>query len=260
MKKEMYDDEQQLKVTFNRETLPQYLLQAQFAEIIELKKIIYQWKLRHNNWLMKILDIGIGDARILAHLFGIEEIRDIIDSYLWIDVAQNCVEISKQQIQELWCKEKATAILHDAQDISLLDWTFDLIITTWFTAGNFYPNNYSPEIFIPWELDLIIHPKFTNIFEQAYNKLNLWWEIVIWSMYIDNEATRIKQEAAYRYFGRDVITDERDCFVATINGWRSQRFTKERVYSYLSFVPKNCIEFISLDTYEYAMLVRIRKY
>jgi hypothetical protein len=31
---------------------------------------------------MKILDIGIGDARILAHLFGIEEIRDIIDSYL----------------------------------------------------------------------------------------------------------------------------------------------------------------------------------
>jgi hypothetical protein len=49
MKKEMYDDEQQLKVTFNRETLPQYLLQAQFAEIIELKKIIYQWKLRHNN-------------------------------------------------------------------------------------------------------------------------------------------------------------------------------------------------------------------
>jgi hypothetical protein len=250
MEKQMYDDEQQLKVTFNRETLPQYLLQAQFAELVELKKIIHEWSSKHNKELMKILDIGIGDSRILTHLCGIEEMRSVIGSYLWIDVAQNCVDISTKQIQELWCGGKATAVLHDAQEISKLNWKFDLIVTTWFTAGNFYPNEYDPKTSTPWKLDLSQHPKFTNIFQQAYNKLNDWWEIIIWSMYIDNEPTRIKQEAAYEYFGRDVVTDERDCFTATANGRRSQRFTKERVYSYLSFVPKNCIEFISLDTYE----------
>jgi hypothetical protein len=89
--------------------------------------------------------------------------------------------------------------------------------------------------------------------------LNDGGEIVIGSMYIDNDETRKKQEDAYKYWGWGIITDKRDCFTASKDGWWSQRFTKQRVYDYLSFIPKEKISFISLDTYDYAMMVRIKK-
>lgn len=101
--------------------------------------------------------------------------------------------------------------------------------------------------------------KFTMILKQAYEMLNPNGELIIGSMYIDNDETRKKQEDSYRNFGWTVITDERDCFTASKDGWWSQRYTKQRVYDYLPFIPKENISFIPLDTYDYAMMVRIKK-
>ena len=76
---------------------------------------------------------------------------------------------------------------------------------------------------------------------------------------IDNDETRKKQEDSYKAFGWDVITDRKDAFTATKDGWWSLRFTKKRVYDYLRFIPKNKLSFIPLDTYDYSMMVRIKK-
>ncbi len=100
--------------------------------------------------------------------------------------------------------------------------------------------------------------KFTKIFKQAYEILNPKGEIIIGSVYVDNEMTRKKQEEAYKYWGWELITDKRDCFTATKEGWWSLRFTKKRIYNYLSFIPKSKFNFIPLDTYEYAMMIEIK--
>jgi len=97
------------------------------------------------------------------------------------------------------------------------------------------------------------------ILKQAYELINPNGELIIGSMYIDNDSTRKKQEDSYRHFGWTVITDERDCFTATKEGWWSQRYTKQRIYDYLSFIPKEKIYFLPLDNYNYAMMVRIKK-
>ena len=59
--------------------------------------------------------------------------------------------------------------------------------------------------------------------------------------------------------GMTLVTDEAVSFSATREGFWSQRFTKEKIFSYLSFIPPEKFIFTALDTYEYAMQVRIRK-
>jgi hypothetical protein len=56
-----------------------------------------------------------------------------------------------------------------------------------------------------------------------------------------------------------IITDEKDSFTATRERFWSQRFTKEKLQNYLHFVNKRNIIFTPLDTYNYAMQVRIKK-
>ncbi len=56
-----------------------------------------------------------------------------------------------------------------------------------------------------------------------------------------------------------VITTKDDSFTATKEKFWSQRFTKEKLLSYLSFVPAEKISFTALDTYDYAMQVRIKR-
>ncbi|HRI22629.1 MAG TPA: hypothetical protein PLA68_16830 [Panacibacter sp.] len=55
-----------------------------------------------------------------------------------------------------------------------------------------------------------------------------------------------------------VITNELDSFTATEEKFWWQRFTKEKLISYLHFAAPEKITFIPLDTYEYAMMVRIK--
>lgn len=253
----MYDKKEHVEVTFNENNLSPYLLQAQWAEFVELKKALYEIHGKVSKGL-KILDIGIGDARIPRHLSGINEIWNTISSYEGIDIAQNCVDLSKQVAESLSIQNKVSSLLLDATHLENLQKKYHVILSTWFTVGNFYPSTFSFEDFQPG-FDMSSNDKFSKVFRQAYEMLEEGGEIIIGSMYIDNENTRLKQEVAYRSFGWTVITDERDCFTASKEGWWSQRFTKERVYAYLNFIPKENISFTPLDTYNYAMMVRIKK-
>ena len=254
---EMYDNDKHVSDTFNETNLSEYLLQAQWAEFIELKKAINSLYLEKKKPL-KILDIGIGDARILKHLFGISELWSKIDFYKGIDVAQNSVDLSLKLVSELAIGKKVAVQLLDAVELDSLTEKYDLIISTWFTAGNFYPFNFSFENFKSG-YDMSTNDKFTLILSKAYDLLWKKGELIIGSMYIDNEGTRKHQENAYEHFGWTVITDENDCFTATSSGWWSQRFTKQRVLNYLPNIPKNKFTFINLDTYDYAMMVKIKK-
>ncbi len=70
---EMYDKTKHVEDTFEESNLSEYLLQAQWSEFIELKKVIVEAYQKKGSAL-QILDIGIGDARILKHFVGIDEI------------------------------------------------------------------------------------------------------------------------------------------------------------------------------------------
>lgn len=87
---EMYDKNKHVEDTFNESNMPEYLLQAQWSEFIELKKVIIELYKKKKSPLT-VLDIGIGDARILKHLVGIKELWNAIEHYDGIDIAQNCI-------------------------------------------------------------------------------------------------------------------------------------------------------------------------
>lgn len=254
---EMYDNEKHVTDTFTSGNLSEYLIQAQWAEFIELKKVIFYLSKKLKTPL-NVLDIGIGNARILKHLVGIKEIWNTIGTYEGIDIAENCVTISNNVINELGITDRARVKLLDAVKLNSLSRKYDLIISTWFTVGNFYPSGFNFSNFVPG-YDMSTNDKFTTIFEQAYKILNPGGQIIIGSVYIDNKKTREHQESSYRQFGWEIITDERDCFTATKDGWWSQRFTKKRIINYLPFIKKENIYFLPLDTYRYAMMVKIKK-
>ncbi len=256
----MYDDENTLRKSFDTGFIPEESLQAQWAELIELKKVISDLFLRKNSRLA-ILDIGIGNARIVKHLSAIPEIWKMIERYDGTDNVQSCVDISNKTIQELQVQDKVTAYLFEASKLEEWGKTYDLIITTWFTAGNFYPDYFSFETYKNSKelLDLTVNKKFFHIFSNAYRLLNPGGEIVIGACYIDNDNTRKKQEAFYKKMGMHIITTEKDSFTATEERFWSQRFTREKLYNYFHFVQKDNISFIPLDTYDYAMQVRIKK-
>jgi cyclopropane fatty-acyl-phospholipid synthase-like methyltransferase len=254
---EMYDDPDNVETTFNEENLSEYLIQAKWAEMVELKKSL------HEIYLMKgrnldLLDIGIGDGRVPKHLSKIDEIWETIRKYDAIDIAQNCVDLSTKLVEDKGIQDKVNVHLLDAVNLDVLPDHYDVIISTWFTVGNFYPDRFSfEELTLGFDLDN--NEKFETIFRKAYTKLRTGGEIIIGSLFIDNEPTRRKQEEAYRNFGWTIITDERDSYTASEEGWWSQRFTRQRLYDYLSFVPREKISFIPLDTYDFSMMVRIRK-
>ena len=80
----IYETEDSVQRSFDTESMPEELLQAQWAEFIELKKIITElYDLQKRK--ISILDIGVGSARVPKHLAGIPEIWKMIDRY---DVAR----------------------------------------------------------------------------------------------------------------------------------------------------------------------------
>jgi SAM-dependent methyltransferase len=262
---EMYDNENTVQKSFDTSYLPEEQVQAQWAEFIELKKVITEIY-NSKKSPISILDIGIGNARIAKHLCGIREIWEMVALYDGTDNAMPCINISNQVIKELGIQDKVKAIFFDA--LNLNEWArpvakkkYDLIITTWFTAGNFYPEGFPFETYKESgiKLDLSENKKFNTIFYNAYALLNEGGEIVIGACYTDNDNTRRKQEDFYTKIGMTVITGKDDSFTATKERFWSQRFTKEKLYSYLRFVPREKISFMPLDTYNYAMQVRIKK-
>jgi hypothetical protein len=248
---EMYDNKDVFAKSWDETYLSEELIQAQWAEFVELKKVItdlYQKK----NIPLSILDIGIGNARIAKHLSGIPEMWDMVRSYDGTDNAQACVLLSRQTAKEIKIDDKVTVYLEDAVNLDKWNKKYDLIIITWFTAGNFYPNNFNFESYNPSEkrFDLSRNKKFESIFSNLYQLLNAGGEIVIGACYIDNDRTRLKQEHSYRKMGMTIITDVKDSFTATKEKFWSQRFTKEKILDYLSFVEPEKISFTALDTYD----------
>ena len=256
----MYDNENTVRASFDLNYISEYLLQAQWAEFIELKKVITEIA-EKKKAPVTLLDIGVGNARIPKHLCGIKDIWDKIAFYDGTDNAMACVEISNKEISTLNIRDKVAAHYFEATNLDKWKKKHDIVITTWFTAGNFYPDDFAFDTYKNSgnRLDLKTNEKFTAIFKNAYELLNPGGEIVIGACYLDNDATRLKQEESYQKMGMTVITDKDDSFTATREGFWSQRFTKEKLYNYLSFVDPSKISFTPLDTYNYAMQVRIRK-
>jgi len=256
----MYDNDSIVQKSFDVTFLSEYLIQAQWAEFVELKKIITEVA-GQKKAPVSILDIGIGNARVPRHLCGIKEIWDRIELYDGTDNAQACIDLSSREIEKLHIQNKVSAYFFEATNLGDWEKKYDLVITTWFTAGNFYPKDFPFGSYqeVDEKLDLSKNEKFETIFKNAYDLLNHGGEIVIGSCYIDNDSTRKKQEESYIKMGMTIITDKNDSFTATKEGFWSQRFTKEKLFSYLNFVDPAKISFTPLDTYDYAMQVRIRK-
>ena len=256
----MYDNENTVEKSFNLDYISEYLLQAQWAEFIELKKVIAEIS-KQQKRPISMLDIGIGNARIPTHLSGIKEIWKLIEKYDGTDNANACVEIATKNLEALQIQDKVKAYFFDALNLDQWKQQYNLVITTWFTAGNFYPNLFSFENYADAKerLDLTKNEKFETIFKNGYNLLLPGGELLIGACYIDNENTRLIQEASYKKMGMTIITDANDHFTATKEGFWSQRFTQAQLLNYLHFVPAHKINFINLDTYEYAMQVRIKK-
>jgi hypothetical protein len=209
----MYDNEKTVRGSFDLNYISEYLIQAQWAEFIELKKAIHEIS-GQKQGSVSILDIGIGNARIAKHLSGIKDIWDKVAFYDGTDNAMACVDISNNVIKQMGIEDKVTAFFLDAKDLDKWNKKYDMVITTWFTAGNFYPDDFPFNSYKDSgkRLDLTTNKKFTSIFKSAYDLLNSGGEIVIGACYKDNNATRLKQEESYQKMGMKIITDENGFF------------------------------------------------
>ena len=256
----MYDNENTVQKSFNDAYLSEDLIQAQWAEFVSLKNIISEIYSKKGKPLT-ILDIGIGSARIARHLSAISEMWQMIESYEGTDNAEACVKLAQATAKELHIEDKLKVHLLDAIHLDQLDKKYDLVVCTWFTPGNFYPDSFPFDTYNDSfkRLDLSENEKFTGIFSKAYSLLQPDGEIILGACYIDNDNTRIKQEQSYIKMGMTIITNVNDSFTATKEKFWSQRFTKEKIIAYLPFVDPKKIVFIPLDPYNYAMQIRIKK-
>ncbi|MFE3869147.1 hypothetical protein ACFX5E_13840 [Flavobacterium sp. LS2P90] len=144
-----------------------------------------------------MLDVGIGNARIVKHLSAIPEMWNMIKLYDGIDNAEICVNLARNTANELNIEDRVTVYFLDAVKLNQLQKQYDLIIITWFTAGNFYSENFPFENYnlLSEKIDLSKNKKFDTIFTFAYKMLNANGEILIGACYIDNENTRKKTRA-----------------------------------------------------------------
>ncbi len=256
----IYDTEQSVEKSFDENLIPEEQLQTQWSEFIELKKVITNLYAK-NKRPITILDIGIGDGRVVKHLCGILEIWDSIVLYHGIDNADACIAISNRLIEELNIGNKTKISFLEANQLGSVTEKYDIVMTTWFTAGNFYPDDFSFATYKEdgKKLSLASNSRFETIFSNAYKLLNPNGEIVLGAVYIDNENTRKRQEQFYRKLGMEIITDEKDSFTATREKFWSQRFTKKKLIDYFNFVDADKITFTALDTYKFAMQVSVKK-
>jgi len=256
----MYDDVGIYERTFDWDGLPEYLRQAQWAEFTKLKEVIDQLA-KNKGAKISILDIGVGDGRLLKHLVPIEEIWSKVETYHAIDNTQQCTGATNSLLDKIGNPSNITVQLIDAENIDSTSKKYDLIITTWFTTGNFYPKDFPFETYNESneKVNLDTNIRFSTIFENAYKALLTNGVLLFGSMYKENDETRKKQESFYKYFGMDVITQADEVFTATKQGFWSQRFSKERLEKYLESIPKNNFEYVDLDTYDFAMMVKITK-
>src|SRR5437762_554504 len=114
---EMYDNENTVEKSFNTDYISEPLLQAQWAEFIELKKVIAELYKKKGSPIF-VLDIGVGNARIPKHLCGVEEIWNMIAFYDGTDNAELCVKISNEVIKELHIQDKVAVHFFEAMQLN----------------------------------------------------------------------------------------------------------------------------------------------
>ncbi len=254
----IYDSEEKINTTFDPAFIPEEQLQTQWSELIQIKKAIHDLYLRKNKKI-SILDIGVGTGRILKHLSGIPEIWNCIDSYTGIDNNHHCLSLARQNITEWRLEDKVSLHNMQAKDIGQLGKKFDIIMTTWFTPGNFYPPGFDFAGYNSREerLSLKKNPAFTSLWRSARKILKRNGMVILGSCYHQNDATRIKQENFYNHCGMTVITDEVDTFTATREGFWSQRFTPGLLKKYLKDAGYSKIKKIDLDEYDFAFQAQL---
>jgi hypothetical protein len=112
------------------------------------------------------------------------------------------VEVTKHLIETLAIENTVTVRVNllDATRLDSLEQRYDLIVSTWFTPGNLYPDDFPFDTYNSAvnRYSLETNRKFTRVFLAAYEKLNPHGELVLGSAYLDNHTTREKQERFYR--------------------------------------------------------------
>lgn len=256
----LYESTDRVEDAFEEDRLPEEQQQAQWAELVWLKQAIFDIY-QQKGAPVDILDIGVGSARILRRLHAIPEVWAQIGSYDGMDNAQACVDISAKAVEEMNISDKVKVRYADIHLLDSWDHPYDIIMTTWFTGGNFYPMDFPFDTYSPEKerYDLSFNPAFDRVFSTAWQRLRPGGAIILGSCYVDSDATRRRQEAFYRHLKMSVITDEKDTFTATKERFWSQRFTPERLRRYFHFAPAENVQIIPLDTYRFAIQVRVNK-
>ncbi len=254
----IYDSEEKISSTFDPAFIPEEQLQTQWSELIQIKKAIADLYGRKNKKL-SILDIGVGTGRIIRHLSGIPEVWNCIELYTGIDNNTNCLSIAQQNMQKWKRDDKVSLLPLEAKDIAQLDKKFDIIMTTWFTPGNFYPPGFDFSGYDPVKkrLSLKKNPAFTSLWASSHKLLKKNGMVILGSCYHQNDATRIRQELFYQQCGMTIITDEKDTFTATREGFWSQRFTLRQLKKYLKDAGFRRVKKINLDEYGFAFQVQL---
>lgn len=255
--------------TLNPDFMTPFLRNAQTAEFMELCKLINNLYSVQKSPL-KILDIGVGDGRIIAKLNKCD-LWSKIGLFVGFDNAQIEIEQSNKLVSDLRIKNKVKIVCFDANNLGkpnqneIFKQRYDLIICTYFTPGNFKPDEIKIKmgengLILPYPVKCLNpNEKFVRIFKGAYSLLTPRGNLVLGSIYIDSDVNRLRQEDFYRKCGMTVITSKKDSFTATKEGFWSQRFTKQRIYEYFSWLDKNKISFISLDDYSFAQMITVSK-
>jgi len=259
--KPMYS-RKEVENTLDESYMTEYLIQAQWAEMIELKKII-NGLAKELGRKLNILDIGIGDGRIPKILSKIKEIWGLIAQYDGIDNSEIMLKRAKLTIESCKLGSKVRVFKLDARNLFQLKGSYDLILCTYFTAGDFIPDDFSFETDKDGKLKVTFslekNESFQGVFRSAFDILVANGKLVLGSIYVDTDSTREKQEEFYKRCGMTIITRPTDSFTATKEGFWSQRFTEKRIMDYFNFVKSDNIELISLDTYNFAQMVIISK-
>jgi SAM-dependent methyltransferase len=247
--------------TLDSKYMTGYLRQAQWAEHIELKKIITELYER-KGLPIDLLDIGVGEARVPINLAEINEIWNCIRSYHGIDIDYDILRTAEKNVREHNLSDKVELRFFDARRLSeKLEFSvrYDSVFCTYFTTGNLtLPDSYSFTKNVNVD-NLDIKNAFQRVFKPSYDLLQPSGKLVLGSVYKDNESTAKRQREFYKKCGMTVISRFNDSFTATKEGFWSLRFTKKRIMEFFDWIDPEKIKLIDLDNYRFARMVVISK-
>ena len=264
----MYRGQEAMR-TLNPNYMTPYHKQAQWAEFFELKKAIGEVFERRKQPL-RVLDIGIGTARIPVWLSTVATWSKIA-KYTGIEISPLCIAQAKRIAAARRIADKVEIVQFDAVNLNegystfLMNGKYDLVICTYFTAGDFQPVEIKLQTrkngsIVDYDINVLRPNKnFVSVFKGAYELLHKEGRIVIGSVYHDNDFVRRIQENFYKRCNMTVITSDKDQFAATKEGFWSERFDQDKIYSYFPWVPRREIRLIPLDDYDFAFMVSIKK-